>query len=78
MKIEHKVLSKPVIEAIRVIDKELRNTHKKVNAAIHIKLRGATLNKTGRYDLHALYLPLLREGETRAARRETNWSCLYD
>ena len=65
----HKVLNKPMIEGIRVIDSENRNLHRKVKEAIHIKLRGATLNRTGGYDLPDLYLPLLRE-ETMGAGRE--------
>ena len=65
----HKVLSKPVIEGVKVIDSEPRNMHGKVKEAIHIKLRGATLNRTGRYDLPDLYLPLLREEGTRGVRR---------
>ena len=59
------VISKPVIEGIRVTDNEPRNTHRKVKEDIHIKLRGATLNRTGGYDLPDLYLLLLREEETR-------------
>ena len=35
----HKVLSKPVIEGVSVIDSEPRNLHRKVKEAIHIKLR---------------------------------------
>ena len=34
----HKVLNKPMIEGIRVIDSENRNLHRKVKEAIHIKL----------------------------------------
>ena len=65
----HKVLSKPVIEGVSVIDREPRNMHRKVKEAIHIKLQGAT----GGYDLPDLYLPLLREetggpGETDRPR----------
>ena len=41
-----------------------RNMHRKVKDVIHIKLRGATLNRTGRYDFPDLYLPLWREEET--------------
>ena len=46
----HKVLNKPVIEGVNVIDSEPRNMHRSVKEAIHIKLRGATLNRTGGYD----------------------------
>ena len=41
----HKVLSKPVIEGVAVIDSEPRNIHRKVKEAIHIKLRGSTNNR---------------------------------
>ena len=44
--------------------------HTKVKEAIHIKLLGATLNRMGEYNLPDLYLPLLRESETRVAGRE--------
>ena len=65
----HKVLSKPVMEGVRVIDNESRNIYRSVKAAIHLKLRGTTLNRTGGYDLPDLYLPLLRE-ETRMSGRD--------
>ena len=42
------VINKPLIEEVRVIDNGPRNMHRKVKEAIHIKLRGATLNRTGR------------------------------
>ena len=35
----HKVLSKPVIEGVSVIDIEPRNMHRKVKEATHIKLQ---------------------------------------
>ena len=66
----HKVLNKPKIECVRVIDSDTRNLHRKVTKAIHIKLRGATRNRTGVHDLLDLYLPLLKEEETRGAGRE--------
>ena len=43
----HKVLRKSMIEGVSMIDSEPRNLHIKVKEAIHIKLRGATLNMTG-------------------------------
>ena len=61
--------SKAVMEGVNLIDSEPRNMHRKVKEAIHIKLWGATLNRTGGYDLSDLYLPLLREEETRGAGR---------
>ena len=63
----HNVLSKPVIEGVTVIDNEPRNIHRKAKEAIHINLRGATINRTGGYDLPDLYLPLLREEEEQEA-----------
>ena len=66
---QHQVLNKPMIEGIRVIDSDNRNLHIKVKEAVHIKLRKATLNRMGGYDLPHLYLPLLRE-EARGAGRE--------
>ena len=62
----HKV---PMIEGVSVIDSEYRNLHRKVKDAIHTKLRGATLNRTGGYDLPDPYLPLLRKEETRGSVR---------
>ena len=59
-----------MIEGMSVIDSDNRNLHRKVKEAIRIKLRGATLNRTGGYDLPNLYLPLLKEEETRGAGRE--------
>ena len=59
-----------MIEGIMVIDSENKNLHRKVKEAIHIKFRGETLNRTGGYDLPDLYLPLLKEEETRGAGRE--------
>ena len=63
MQTGHKVLSKQGIEGVRVIDNEPRNTHRKVKETIHIKLRGATFNRTEGYNLPDLYLHLLREEE---------------
>ena len=58
-----------MIEGVRVIDIEPRNPYRKEKEAIHFKLQGATLNRTGGYDLPDLYLPLLKE-ETRGAVRD--------
>ena len=69
MKTGYKVLSKPVTEGVSMIDNEPRNIHRKVKEAIHIKLRGATLNRTGGYDVPGLYLPLLRE-ETKGTETD--------
>ena len=65
----HKVLNKPMIEGVSVTDSDNRNLHRKVKEAIHIKLRGATLNRTGWYDLPDLYLPFLREEVDQGAGR---------
>ena len=72
----HKVLSKPVIEGVGVIDSEPRNMHRKEKEAIHIKFREATVNRTGEYYLPDLYLVSLRE-ETREAGRDYHfrYSC---
>ena len=66
----HEVLNKPMIEGVKVIYSDTRNIYRKVKEAIHIKLQGATLNRTGGYDLPDLYLPLLREEATRGVGRE--------
>ena len=66
----HKVLNKPMIEGISMIDSDNRNLHRRVKEAIHIKRIGATLNRMGGYDVPDLYLPLLREEETKGAGRD--------
>ena len=58
----HKVLSKPIIEGVSLIDSEPRNIHRKAKEANHIKLRGAILNRTGERELPDLYLPLRGAG----------------
>ena len=63
----HGIDSKPLIDQITVLDPESRDSHRKVLEAIHIKLRGATLNLKDGYQLPDLYMPLLceeaKEGE---------------
>ena len=44
----HRMDSKPLIEKITVLDREPRDSHRKVLESIHIKLRGAILNCNGR------------------------------
>ena len=66
----YRVLNKPMIEGVKVIDGDPRNLYRKVKEAIDIKLRGATLNRTGGYDLPDLDLPLLREEETNGTGME--------
>ena len=41
---EHMMDSNPLIEQITVLDREPRNSYRKVLGSINIKLRGATLN----------------------------------
>ena len=69
VKTGHVVISKPVIEGVRLIDNETRNTYRNVKEAIHIELQGATLNRTGGYNLPERYLPLLIEEKIRGAGR---------
>ena len=61
--IGHKFLGQPMMNGVRVIDSDPRNLHRKVKEGIYIKLRGATVNRTGRYDEPDPHLPLLREEE---------------
>ena len=51
----HKVLTKPMPEGVSVIDSEPSYIHRKVKEAIHIKLRGATLNRTDMTYLTSIY-----------------------
>ena len=76
MMIGHNGLSTRMLEGVSVIDSEPRNLHRKFKEAIHIKLRGATLHRTGGYDLPDHYLPLLREEET-GGLGETDRARLY-
>ena len=57
----HRWNNNPIIDKIIVLDKELRDLYRKVLEAVHIKLRGATLNRNNGYDMPELYLPLLLE-----------------
>ena len=49
------------MDKIKVQDKEARDLHRKVLEALHIMLRGTTLNCSDVYLLPDLYLPLLGE-----------------
>ena len=51
-KSRHRWNNNPIMDKIKVLDKEPRDLHGKVLEAVHIKLRGAILLE--------LYLPLLR------------------
>ena len=53
----HVVSQMPIIEKIKVIEKEPWKSHRKVLEAIHIKEEG--LNHNTGYELPDLYLPLL-------------------
>ena len=53
------------MDQIPVVDRESRDSHRKVLEAIHIKLSGATLNCKNGYQLSDLYMPLLREEARR-------------
>ena len=57
-------------EGMSAIDNDAMNMYSKVKEDICIELRGATLNRTGGYDLPDLYLFLLREEENGEARRD--------
>ena len=49
------------MDKMKVLDKEPRDLYRKVLDVVNVKLRGAALNRKGRYLLLELYLPLLRE-----------------
>ena len=57
----HRLNNSSIIDKIKVLENELRDLHRKVIEVVHIKLRGATLNRNDKYDLQELYMPLLRE-----------------
>ena len=59
----HVVNHKPLSEKIKILDSEPRDRHRKVKEAIHIKLKGAKLNRNDGHHLPDLYLPLLRQEE---------------
>ena len=50
-----------------IVDMDIRNPHRKIKKAIHIRLNNAQLNRNEGHDLPNIYLPLLREeaGGTR-------------
>ena len=58
------------MDQITVLDRESRDSHRKVHESIHIKLRGVTLNCKDGYQLPDLYMPLLHE-------EATNYLTLY-
>ena len=57
----HMVAKKPMIEKMKVVEKEAMKAYKKVKESIQIKLRGTSLNRTDGHDLTVLYLPLLQK-----------------
>ena len=48
-------------DKIKILEREPRDTHRKIKEAIHIKLKQASLNRHEGYTLPDLYMPLLRE-----------------
>ena len=59
----HVVNQQPISEKIKIIETEQRDRYRKVKESIHIKLRGASLNRNDGHHLPDLYLPLLRQEE---------------
>ena len=57
----HVVKTGPMMDKFKVLEREQRDTHRKVLEAIQIKIKGASMNRNEGYDLPDLYLPLLRE-----------------
>ena len=50
---------------IKILERETRDSHRKVLEAISVRLNGAKLNRNDGTELPNLYLPLLREGAGR-------------
>ena len=50
---------------MKIIDKEARESHRKILESMYINLSGASLNRNNGHNLPDLYLPILREAETR-------------
>ena len=70
----HVFAKQPMIEKMKVLEKEARNPHRKVKEAIHIQMRGASLNRNTSQELPDIYLPLLREEIRRAVRASARWA----
>ncbi len=59
----------PVLDNIKILEREPRLKHRRVLEAIHIRLGKATLNRNKGVELPDVYLPLLREEREGGARR---------
>lgn len=58
----HQVLKgEPLMDNIKILEKEIREPHRKVLEAINIRLKEAALNRNVGTELPDAYLPLLRE-----------------
>ena len=76
----HKVLSKPVIEGVSVIDGERRNMHRKVLEAIHTKFEEPPSTEQDRRVQPTWPLPTLaeREGDLEGQERLTGYTFTAD
>ena len=62
----HVPFKPPLMDNIKILEKEPREKHRKVLEAMNIRVQGAKLNRTDGYDIPDAYLPLIREeGGTR-------------
>ena len=59
----HIVCTEPLMDNIKIVEKEVRDKHRKVLEAINIKLKGASLNRHEGMELSGVYLSLLKEEE---------------
>ena len=50
---------------IKILERETRDSNRKVFKAINIRLKGSKLNRNDGTEVPNLYLPLLREGAGR-------------
>ena len=53
----------PLEKKIKVLARESRDYHRKIEEAIHIHLRKASLNRTDGHELREVYFPILRAEE---------------
>ena len=60
----------PLIDKMKIMEKEPREKHRKVLEAINIQLKGASLNQNKGTDLPVVYLPLLKEEEGARGGRQ--------
>ena len=54
----------PLIDHIKILEKEPRYMHRRVLEAINIKVKGASLNRNDGLELPDAYLPLLKREES--------------